>query len=98
MQTINEVTDPVEAINFLNGCRECVLIMHNLHLFLDVPEVVQAIQNGVCQWKSTGCALITISPVIRLNPELEQFFTVIDHYQMPTNCMRSRRSWQNRSM
>ncbi len=78
MQTINEVTDPVEAINFLNGCRDCVLIMHNLHLFLDVPEVVQAIQNGVYQWKSTGCALITISPVIRLNPELEQFFTVID--------------------
>ena len=46
-QTINEVTDPVEAINFLNGCKDCVLIMHNLQLFLDVPEVVQAIQNGV---------------------------------------------------
>ena len=66
MQTINEVTDPIEAINFLNGCRDCVLIKHNLHLFLEVPEVVQAIQNGVYQWKSTGCALITISPVIRL--------------------------------
>jgi len=77
-QTINEVTDPVEAINFLNGCRDCVLIMHNLHLFLEVPEVVQAIQNGVYQWKSTGCALISISPSIKLTPELEQFFTVID--------------------
>jgi len=78
MQIINEVTDPVEAINFLHGCRDCVLIMHNLHLFLDVPEVVQAIQNGVYQWKSTGCALITISPVIRLNPKHEQYFTIVD--------------------
>ena len=77
-QIVNEVTDPVEAINFLNGCKDCVLIMHNLHLFLDVPEVVQAIQNGVYQWKSTGCALVTISPNIRLNSELEPFFTVID--------------------
>ncbi len=77
-QNVNEVTDPVEAINFLNSCRDCVLIMHNLHLFLDVPEVVQAIQNGVYQWKSTGCALVTISPGIKLNPELEPFFTVVD--------------------
>jgi hypothetical protein len=77
-QSVNEVTDPVEAINFLNSCRDCVLIMHNLHLFLDVPEVVQAIQNGVYQWKSTGCALVTISPSIKLNPELEPFFTVVD--------------------
>lgn len=46
--------------------------------FLDVPEVVQAIQNVVYHWKSTGCALITISPRIHLNPELEQFFTVVD--------------------
>jgi len=75
---ISEVTDPVEAITFLNGCRDTVLIMHNLHLFLEVPEVIQAIANGVIQWKATGCALVTISPLIRLAPEIEQYFTIVD--------------------
>ena len=50
---------------------------HNLHLFLEIPEVVQAIQNGYI-WKSTGCALIMISPVIQMRPEVENFFHVID--------------------
>ena len=77
-QIINEVTDPVEAVNFLNGNRDTVLIMHNLHLFMEVPEVVQAIQNGVFQWKATGCALVVITPVLRLNPEIEPVFTILD--------------------
>jgi len=74
---VDEIRDPVEAVKWLNGFQDSVLLAHNLHLFLDVPEVIQAIQNGY-KWKSTGCALIMISPVIHMRAEVEKFFHVID--------------------
>jgi len=74
---IDEIHDPVEAVKWLNGFQDTVLLAHNLHLFLEIPEVVQAIENGY-NWKSTGCALIMISPAIRMRPEVEKFFHVID--------------------
>lgn len=77
-QTINETTDPVEAVNSLNEMKDSVLIVHNLHLFLDSPEVLQAIQNGVYRWKSTGCALVALSPILQIRPEVEHLFTVVD--------------------
>ena len=75
---VDEIKDPVEALNWLNGYQDTVLICHNLHLFLDSPEVIQAIQNGIARWKATGCALIMVSPVIQLKPEVEKFFHLVD--------------------
>lgn len=77
-QVIDEIKDPVEAINWLSMYKDTVLIANNLHLFLDVPEVIQAIVSGVLRWKGTGCALIMISPVIQMRPEIEKYFTIID--------------------
>ena len=74
---LDEIHDPVEAVKWLNGFQDTVLLAHNLHLFLDIPEVVQAIQNGHI-WKSTGCTLVMVSPVIQMRPEVEKFFHVID--------------------
>ncbi|MCX8110164.1 MAG: AAA family ATPase [Syntrophorhabdaceae bacterium] len=73
-----EIRDPVQAIQSLNSNIDTVLIAHNLHLFLDVPEVIQAIQNGIPLWKSRGCSLVMVSPVIQLRPEVEKFFHVIE--------------------
>jgi hypothetical protein len=75
---VEEIRDPVEAINWLNMHRDTVLIAHNLHLFMDIPEVIQSIQNGITRWKSSGCALIMISPVIQIRSEIEKYFTLID--------------------
>lgn len=75
---LEEIRDPVEAIKWLDGFGDTVLIAHNLHLFLDIPEVVQAIQNGVFRWKATGSALLMVSPVIQMRPEVEKFFHVLD--------------------
>ncbi len=77
-QAIDEIRDPVEAINWLSSHQDSVLIAHNLHLFLDIPEVIQAIQNGVIRWKAIGSCLVMISPLIQIRPELEKMFTVID--------------------
>lgn len=77
-QVVDEIRDPVEAVNWLSSHQDSVLIAHNLHLFLDIPEVVQAIQNGVTKWKAIGSCLVMISPLINIRPELEKIFTVID--------------------
>ena len=78
------ITDPVEAISWLNRLHDTVLLIHNLHLFLEAPEVVQAIQNGVSQWKATGCCLVMVSPTIQMRPEVEKYFHVID-LPLPTD-------------
>ena len=75
---IEEVRDPVEAIKWLNVYRDTVLCASNLHLFLEIPEVIQAIQNGITLWKGIGSALVMISPIIQLRPEVEKFFTIVD--------------------
>jgi len=75
---IEEITDPVEAVNWLKEYADTVLLMHNLHLFMDIAEVVQSIQNGVHRWKSTGSSLVMISPMIKMCAEVEKYFHVID--------------------
>jgi hypothetical protein len=63
---MEEIRDPVEAVNWLGQFQDTILMAHNLHLFLEVPEVIQAIQNGIPRWKATGSALVMISPVIQM--------------------------------
>ena len=70
--------DPVEAIKTLNNARDTVLIARNLHMFLEAPEVVQVIQNGIPRWKAMGNCLVMIAPYWIPKPELEKVFTVID--------------------
>lgn len=77
-EIVDEVRDPVEAIHWLNNHRDTVLLANNLHLFLDIPEVVQAVQNGIVRWKSIGSCLVMVSPIIKMVPEVEKIFTVID--------------------
>ena len=62
-QIMDEVRDPVEAMNRLGEMQDTVLLAHNLHLFFDISEVLQAIQNGIPRWKSTGCCPVMASPM-----------------------------------
>ncbi|WP_028314653.1 AAA family ATPase [Desulfatibacillum aliphaticivorans] len=77
-KVLEEIIDPVEAIRWLDNFGDTVLIAHNLHLFLEAPEVAQAIQNGIIRWKSIGSALVMVSPVIQMRPEIEKYFHIID--------------------
>jgi len=74
---VEDLRDPISALEWLNGTTDTVLIAHNLHLFLDSPEVIQAIQNGVIQWKSLGSCLIMVAPSVNLRLELEKLFHII---------------------
>ena len=84
---LEEVRDPVEAINWLGKNNDTVLLAHNLHLFMDAPEVIQGIQNGVEVWKSRGSCLVMISPLIAIRPELKSVFTVVDLPLPDTNAL-----------
>jgi hypothetical protein len=77
-QVIDEIRDPVEAVNSLGSKQDTILFAHNLHLFLDIPEVIQSIQNGIPRWKSSGCCLVMVSPAIQLKPEIEKLFHILD--------------------
>jgi hypothetical protein len=76
-QVVDEIRDPVEAVGWLSNYQDTVLLVHNLHLFLDIAEVIQAIQNGVAKWKATGCSLVILSPMIQLKPELEKLLHLV---------------------
>lgn len=61
-----------------------VMVLHNLHRFLQQNELVQVIQNFVRVGKNTHKCLIGLSyPGCELPPELSQLFTIIDH-ELPT--------------
>ncbi len=75
---VEEIRDPVMAINWLNNFQNRVLMAENLHLFLNIPEVIQSLANGVLRWKASGCCLVMVSPLLEVSPEVEKLFTVID--------------------
>ena len=76
-KAVETTTDPIEAIKWLQQ-QDTVLIAHNLHLFFDSVEVIQAIINGVHLWKSIGACLVVTAPTCKLPPEIEKLFHLID--------------------
>ena len=76
MQT-SDSPDPVEAIRTLDSHQNSILIAHNLHLFVDSPEVIQAVQNGSERWKALGSCLVMLGPVFPVRHEIEKIFTVL---------------------
>jgi hypothetical protein len=78
LKVLEEVLDPVAALSWLTANNDSVLLMHNLHLFTEAPEVIQGLQNGVELWKAQGNCLVMLSPLIAIRPELSSLFTVVD--------------------
>ena len=78
LKVVEEALTPVDGLLWLNNQRDCVLIAHNLHLFLDDPSVIQTISNAIPQWKALGNCLVAIGPRTILKPEIEPFFNVLN--------------------
>jgi len=78
LKVVEPIPDPVEAMGWLNSQDDTILFMHNLNLFMTIPEVKQAIQNGIQYWKSKGSCLAIISATMDFPPEVEKLFYVID--------------------
>jgi len=56
-----------------------LLVLSNLHRFLDNAEMVQALARQVHLGKQTRTFLVVLSPVVQLPVELEKLFVVLDH-------------------
>ena len=77
-EVVDEILNPVDAINWIRGKRDTVLICHNLHLFLNNPELIQAVQLAALAFKRLGNCLIVPCPTLALRPELEKLFVVVN--------------------
>lgn len=77
-KVVEDMTDPIDAITYLNSQQDTLMIFHNLDLFFSAPEVIQAVQNGAQIWKARGNTAVLVAPSINLPVQLEKVFTVID--------------------
>ncbi len=81
-EKIDEAADPLAAVRMLpnmGGEQSTVLVLENFHLFVDSPDVCQAILTQITLGKQLGRHLVILSPVVSLPKELERQFVVIQH-------------------
>lgn len=62
------------------GCR--VLLLHNFHKFLHVPDVMQGLANALQEGKQTRTFAVMLSPSSQIPIELRTYFTVL-HHELP---------------
>ncbi|MBF0232832.1 MAG: AAA family ATPase [Desulfamplus sp.] len=75
---IEDIIDPLGALNWLKGKSDSILIMQNFHHFLGSVEIIQAIQNNINIYKGQGSCLVLAGPLFILPQEIEKYFTLLD--------------------
>lgn len=56
-----------------------MLVLQNLHRFLQSAEVVQAIAQQIGTGKQNRTIVVVLAPVVQLPIELEKLFVVVKH-------------------
>jgi hypothetical protein len=78
--------EPLAALRALPGLAErngtAVLLMHNLHRFLNSPEVIQALLTQLVGGKQRRTFIVVLAPLVQIPVELEKLMVVIEH-QLP---------------
>ena len=78
-----EATDPLAAVRALNGMAlpdgTALLVMKNLHRFIQSTELMQAIEQQLIEGKQNRTILIGVSPTAQMPTELEKMFVVVEH-------------------
>lgn len=76
---IDKTTSPksaIAAIATLTG--PAIVVLEDLHPFLDDPEVVRGLRELSHALKRTQTTVVLLSPVLQIPPELEKELTVVD--------------------
>jgi hypothetical protein len=60
-----------------------LLVLENLHRFLQSAEVVQALAGQVVAGKQNRTFIVVLSPIVQIPVELEKLFIVLEH-DLPT--------------
>ena len=75
--------DPLAALRALPALGDkngtAILLMHNLHRFLNNPEVVQTTFSQLVTGKQQRTFVVVLAPVVQIPVELEKLFVVIEH-------------------
>jgi hypothetical protein len=75
--------DPLAALRSLPALADekstAILVMHNLHRFLNNPEVVQTIFAQLIAGKQQRTFIIVLSTLVQIPVELEKLFVVLEH-------------------
>jgi hypothetical protein len=76
---VETIQDPLGAVEWFNRQPpKSVLFVHNFHLFMGSPEVIQAVQNGIATWKSSMKTLVVLSSIVRIPDELQRLVTILN--------------------
>lgn len=82
-----EAGDPLNAIRALNAMATTegtsLLVMKNLHRFIQSTEIVQALQHQLITGKQNRTIVVALAPAVSIPPELEKLFVVVE-YALPT--------------
>jgi hypothetical protein len=75
--------DPLAALRALPALADkngtALLLMHNLHRFLNNPEVIQTTFAQLIAGKQQRTFIVVLSPIVQIPVELEKLFVVLDH-------------------
>jgi hypothetical protein len=75
--------DPLAALRAVPALAEpkgtALVLLHNLHRFLNNPEVVQTAFSQLVAGKQQRTFLVVLSPVVSIPVELEKLFVLIEH-------------------
>lgn len=75
--------DPLAALRSLSSMSDekgtTLLLLHNLHRFMNNPEVVQTAFTQLVAGKRQRTFVVVLSPVVQIPIELEKMFVVIEH-------------------
>ncbi len=78
------VGDPLAALRALptlaDGDGTALLLLHNLHRFLNNPEVVQTTFAQLVAGKQQRTFVVVLAPVVQIPVELEKLFVVLEHH------------------
>ncbi len=87
LETGDSGTDPLAAIRSLAALPASkgttLLVLENLHRFLQSAEVVQALAGQIVAGKQNRTFIVVLSPVVQIPVELEKLFVVLEH-DLPT--------------
>lgn len=62
--------------------QDTVMFLYNYHFYAKQPKAIQLIQDSIPEWASQGKAIIIVSALQQIPPELEKDFTLM-HLPLP---------------
>jgi len=75
--------DPLAAIRSINALASpegtAILVLENLHRFLQSAEIVQALVQQIVAGKQKRTFIVILAPVVQIPTELEKLMVVIEH-------------------